>query len=131
MLLFHQVGHNPVWHIKSFLEDNTGDGLIISPVNIDMKKIVSEFSAGVKESSYFDPQFYLFDQPKSKLSTYSFFPGNIKNNFKTEDLLESSKDIATKCLTFQVENNFKYLVIPARYFDNFPTKYYDQYLISI
>lgn len=127
MLLYHQIGHNYVWNIASHIEDNTGDGLIFSPVNVPSEKLIKEVPNSIKSASYFDPQFYLINQPKSKLSTYSYFPGNIKNDFGTDDLEKTSAKISYNCLKFQQENTFKYLVIPARYFDNFPTKYYDQY----
>jgi len=39
MFVYHQCGHNTVWNIDSLESEQVGDGLIISPVNIDAEKI--------------------------------------------------------------------------------------------
>lgn len=127
MLLYHQTGHNYKWNIDSHINDDTGDGIIFSPVNIPADKLITNIPELIKSRSIFDPQFYLINQPKSNLSKYSFFPGNIKSDFCTDDLEKTSAKIAYNCLKFQHENNFKYYLIPARYYNDFPTKYYDEY----
>ncbi len=127
MLLFHQSGHNFIWNIDSLVEDKAGDGIIFSPVNVPFKKLVGAIDNSIKKLSYFDPQLYLINQSKGKLSTYEFFPGNIKNNFNTTDLNSLSEEIANSYIDFQNENEFKYLTIPTRYYEQLPVKYYDQF----
>lgn len=127
MRLYHQTGHNYIWNIDSHIQDFTGDGLIISPVNIEYDKLTNKIDKNILENSFIDPQFYNINKPKSKLSTYPFFPANIKENFNTNDLSEQSYFIAKQCIDFQIENNFECVIIPARYFDDYPSKYYDDF----
>ena len=127
MKVYHQTGFRYNWNIDSFTKDNAGDGLIFSPVNIESDKIELKISPSIKMKSLFDPQFYMINDNKGKLATYDFFPANIKANFNTNDLFKQSKDIAKECLNFQGNNSFEYLIIPARYFDEMPSKYFDQY----
>lgn len=120
MKVFHQHGHNFVWNLDSFSNDGVGDGHIVSPVNIESNKIPQRISKSIREVSFFDPQFYLPHDPAKKLETYSFFPKNVLSSFSTEDLIEQSHEIAHECLVFQKDLNFKYSVIPTRYFAELP-----------
>ncbi len=73
MKLYHQAGHNSVWNISSFEEDNTGDGIILSPVHIESDKVIN-LAPELKRQCLFDPQFYIPDSQKAKLNSYDFFP---------------------------------------------------------
>lgn len=122
MKIFHQTGFRYNWNIESF-EKGVGDGLIFSPINIDSDKLFS-FKENIKMTSFLDPQLYLLNEPKSTLDTYSYFPGNLKADYSTPDLDNTHNELAKLCLDFQIENNFEYLVIPNRYYDDNPTNYF-------
>ena len=126
MLIYHQCGHNFVWNIRSLQDDGAGEGLIVSPVNVEADKIPERIPAQVLETSWMDPQFYLPNDNKNKLKTYPFFPGNVLANFSTTDFEDHAIEIARECLAFQDALNFRYLVIPTRYFDDLPDNYLTQ-----
>lgn len=126
MLIYHQCGHNFVWNIRSLQEDGAGEGLIVSPVNVEADKISRRIPSEILESSWIDPQFYLPNDNKRRLKTYPFFPGNVLENFSTSDFENHAVEIATECLRFQDGLNFRYLVIPTRYFDDLPDDYLTQ-----
>lgn len=128
MKIFHQAGHQTIWNLESFREDNTGDGLIFSPVHfaserLERKRIVEQ---EIKEISLFDPQFYVPDSQKSKLHSYDFFPEKIMNGFSTNDYEAVAYEAAELCLDFQVRNDFESIMIPARYFPELISDYVTQ-----
>jgi len=125
MKLYHQTGHNCIWNKDSLVEDQAGDGLILSPVNMDQSKI-SDLSDDIKMHSFFDPQFYMPKDAKGKLSSYDFFPANLINNFQSSDFETSKDELAKQCIDFQISNNFEYVIIPTRYFEDIPADFYDQ-----
>jgi len=125
MEVYHQTGHNLKWNEDSFICDKTGSGLIFSPVNIASEKL-SKISNDIKKVSIFDPQFYLPKVPKGKLATYDYFPTNFEINFQTPDFDNVKNCIAKLCIDFQVKNNFKFIVIPTRYFKTIPSNYTEQ-----
>lgn len=125
MKLYHQIGFRFKWNIESYENDNTGNGLILSPVNIEKGNIL-ELSSDLKSKSFFDPQFYLPKDAKGKLSTYDFFPANIINNFKTCDFDSIKDKLAKKCIDFQLENNFEYILIPTIYLEDLTSSFYEQ-----
>ena len=114
MLIYHQCGHNFVWNTRSLLEDKAGDGLIISPVNVEADRIRDRIPHELLSNSWMDPQFYLPDDSKSKLVTYPFFPANVLDSFSTADYQSCAFEVAKACLTFQHNLGLKYLVIPTR-----------------
>ncbi len=125
MKVYHQVGHIHKWNLDSFVKDGCGDGLIFSPVNIESDKL-TKINERVRNKSFIDPQFYLLKEVKSKLSTYNFFPANLVDNIQTQDLSDISDKVAVECIEYQINNNFQYITIPTRYFEHFPSDYYDQ-----
>jgi len=125
MKLYHQTGHNYIWNIDSLMDDKSGDGLIFSPVNIKQDKIL-KLPNDLKSESFFDPQFYLPKDAKSKLSTYEFFPANIVTNLQTADIENIKDELAKKCIDFQIDNNFEYIIIPNRYFEDVSSISYEQ-----
>ncbi len=126
MLIYHQCGHNFVWNTQSFIEDGAGDGLIISPVNIEADRIEARIPPELLSASWIDPQFYLPGDSKSKLVTYPFFPANVLDGFSTADYLDHAFEVAKECLTFQNNLGLKYFVIPTRYFKDLPDGYFEQ-----
>src|SRR5258706_10465964 len=114
-LLFHQCGHNSTWSIDSLQEDAVGDGLIISPVHFGITSVL-QLSAKVRKRSLFDPQYYLPNSQKTKLNTYPFFPDKLLGGFSTASFSQFAQESANKCIQFQIEQDFKSIVIPARYF---------------
>ncbi len=124
MLIFHQAGHNSVWNEKA-LAQNVGDGLIISPVHWDFDK-VSNFDPAIKKVSLFDPQFYVPDSQKTRLNTYHFFPENFMKGFSTNDYAAVAYDAAVLCVDFQLENKFRALIVPARYYNDMLTDYIEK-----
>lgn len=121
MKVFHQTGHNIKWNIDSFKE-GVGDGLIYSPINIDADKLIG-YSEELKSGGFLDPQMYLLNEAKGCIETYPYFPGNLKSDFSTPDLDNDSINLARLCIDYQLQNNFKYIVIPTRYNTENPTNY--------
>lgn len=120
--LYHQVGHNANWNIDSFKDDGAGDGLIFSPVHQPIHQI-ERLTTDIKNSSFFDPQFYLPNSQKNKLQSYDFFPEVVSGGFSTVDFATHAFDSAEKCIAFQLEQGFDRLIIPARYYNQMITNY--------
>lgn len=124
MEIYHQTGHNYKWNLDSYSE-GIGDGLIFSPINIDSEILLCRIDQKVKDSSFLDPQLYFLNEEKGCIESYPYFPGNLKPNFSTEDLDSEKIDIAQSCIKYQLDNGFKYLIIPTKYFLENPTNYLD------
>lgn len=121
--IYHQCGHNTIWNIDSFCKDKIGDGLIFSPSDFEKGK-VEKLDLKIKESSFFDPQYYLPKSDKKKLQTYNFFPNTFMNNdYSTVNYEEKAYDDAYKCVEFQKNNSFNRIIIPCVYKENFTDKY--------
>lgn len=124
MKVYHQTGFRHNWNIESF-QQKVGDGLIYSPINIDSDKLL-KLDNSLKETGFLDPQLYLLNEAKGTLDTYPYFPGNIKPDYSTPDLDNSNQILSQLCIDYQLSNNFKYLVIPTRYYVDNPTTYFTQ-----
>jgi hypothetical protein len=124
MKVFHQTGYRDKWNIESY-QKGVGDGLVFSPVNIDADKLLA-LDESIKKTGFLDPQLYLLNEPKGTLHTYPYFPGNLKPDFTTPDLDDSHIHLAKLCIDFQLQNKFQYLVIPTRYFEDYPSSYFVQ-----
>lgn len=120
--LYHQVGHNWNWNKDSFVEDQCGDGLIFSPVH-QSRPNIEKLNVPLRKASIFDPQFYLPNSQKQKLHSYSFFPEVLTDGFSTSNFSIRAMECARQCLQFQQSMNFRYLIIPARYFDQMDPEY--------
>jgi hypothetical protein len=123
--LYHQCGHNTNWNLESFLEDECGDGLILSPVHQN-KNNIEGMSKAVLRKSIFDPQYYLPNSQKKKLKTYDFFPEVISGGFDTLEFSTIAIDSARNCVDFQIDNEFDRIVIPARHFNDMIPDYIDK-----
>lgn len=124
MKVFHQTGFRYKWNIESY-QNGVGDGLIFSPINIDADDLL-EMDVALKKIGFLDPQLYLLNEAKGTLDTYPYFPGNIKPDFSTPDLDNSHIHMAQLCVNYQETNEFKYLLIPTRYYADNPSTYYTQ-----
>ena len=124
MKVYHQVGHNYKWNIDSY-NDGCGEGLILSPVNMESDKLLA-LPEATRRNSFLDPQMYLLGIERASIGSYPFFPGNIKAGFSTTDLATSNAQIAQLCTDYQVQSQMKYVVIPTRYLDATPSKYLEQ-----
>lgn len=122
--VYHQVGHFSSWNVASLQDDNCGDGLILSPVHQHLNSVVA-LPEAVKSRSLFDPQYYLPNSPKAKLSTYPFFPERISGGFSTKDFHLLALESAKGCIDFQIEQGFEGIIIPARFIDRMATKYFE------
>jgi hypothetical protein len=80
----------------------------------------------IKSASYFDPQFYVPDSQKIRLNSYDFFPERVTNGFSTADFAARAYDAAAMCVDFQVDNGFRGLIVPARYYDEMITDYIEK-----
>lgn len=123
MKVYHQLGFRDNWNIDSY-NLGIGDGLIFSPINMDAKKL-SGLPVLIKQHSFLDPQLYLLNKEKASNITYPFFPTNIKADFSTVDLDTMPEKLAESCTDFQVDNEFEYVVIPSRYYDEIPSRFYE------
>jgi hypothetical protein len=124
MKVYHQTGFRYQWNIECFQQE-IGDGLIFSPINIDSDKLL-QLDNNLKRTSFIDPQLYLLNEAKGSLDTYPYFPGNIKSDFSTPDLNNSNILLAQLCIQFQMRNDFEYIIIPTRYYEDNPTSYFEQ-----
>lgn len=124
MKVYHQTGFREKWNIESY-QSGIGDGLIFSPINIDADKLL-KLSRELKRTGLLDPQLYLLNEAKGTLDTYPYFPGNLKPDFSTPDLDNSHNELAKLCIDYQIMNDFKYLVIPTRYYADNPTNFLTQ-----
>lgn len=125
VMVFHQCGFRDSWNFDSFLNDNAGDGLILSPINEEYGKLIQK-SEVIKSSSFFDPQFYLPRSIHPALNSYDFFPNNIANGYETQDYHEFAYRSAELCIDFQNDNGFRYIVIPTISFGELPINYLAQ-----
>ena len=126
--VMHQCAHNTVWNIDSFMSDNVGDGLIISPSNLHIDK-VNDLPHAIKKVSFFDPQYYLPKSEKKKLNSYPYFPNTYfgDEDYSTQLLCEHCYESADKCVKYQITNSFKYIVIPAIYNEETSEKTYNDH----
>jgi hypothetical protein len=123
--ILHQVGHFSNWNLESFIDDKCGDGLILSPVH-QARGNVEKLGDYVKSHSLFDPQYYLPNSQKVKLSTYEFFPETISSGFSTNDFPLVALQSAQKCVEFQLSQGFSGIVIPARFIDQLTSRYFEK-----
>ena len=125
LIINHQCGHNTNWNIDAFSKNGQGDSLIFSPVNQN-RSYIERLGSDIKSESMFDPQFYLPNSQKKKLASYDFFPETIADGFSTADFGSYALEAATQCLAFQVENEFKRVVIPTRFYDQMITDFVER-----
>jgi len=123
--LYHQCGFREIWNIDSFTRDRVGDGLIISPINMESHK-VNRLPISIKQCSFFDPQFYIPRSSHKALNSYKFFPNNIAGGYKTVDYAKYASQSARICVDYQVQNDFKYIIMPTVFFDELPNNYIAQ-----
>lgn len=126
MLTYHQCGHNFVWNLESIQEDDIGEGLILSPVNLEAERIRDRIPEELLATSWMDPQFYVPDDSKGKLETYPFFPANVLDDFTTSEFVDHAREVARECLSFQHELGLRSLVIPTRYYEDLPEDHIEQ-----
>jgi hypothetical protein len=118
--IYHQLGHRDKWSIDSYQQDGTGDGVIISPRS-RKKANVESLSQSVKSRAIFDPQFFNPNAVIKKMDSYDFYPDTLMpGGFDTGRFPNYCSIVADNCVDFQIKNNFRYLVIPTRYFDGAP-----------
>jgi hypothetical protein len=123
--IYHQAGHNTIWNIESLKNDNSGDGIIFSPVHYP-KNNMEAVDETIKTRSMFDPQFYVPGSQKAKLQTYEFFPEVFAKGFSTKDFEIIANKVAAQCLDFQVTNKYESIIIPARYHSEMITDYIEK-----
>lgn len=125
MEVYHQLGFRYQWNIKSFEEDNIGDGLILAPRYMK-QNVVQDLPTSHKRKSIFDPQFFRPDIPKGHLQTFDFFPDVVADGFATEDYSDFHAWVsAEKCVAFQKQNGFQSIVIPTRHYQATPSNFID------
>lgn len=112
--IFHQAGHNTKWNLDSFRNEDVGQGIIFSPVNVPCDSMRG-YSDEVIKASFVDPQLYLPHDSKGKLGTYDYFPESFSPNWRTIDYNEIAAEAAERCFHFQEEMEFGYRVIPSRH----------------
>ena len=121
--IFHQGGHCSSWNVESWKKDDVGHGMIFSPVH-EAKEKLSKYPVALKSKSLFDPQYYLPSSQKKKLKTYPFFPETIAlGGFNTVDFNSIAIESARQCITFQQEQNYESIIIPARFFEQLDPAY--------
>src|SRR3569833_190281 len=123
--ILHQVGHFPNWNLDSLIHDECGDGLILSPVH-QARNTVEKLGEQIKSRLLFDPQYYLPNSQKAKLSTYEFFPEVISNGFSTSDFPLVALRSAQKCGEFQLAQQFAGVIIPARFVEQLTPRYFEK-----
>jgi hypothetical protein len=130
MKILHQLGHNYIWNLDSYLKDKAGDGLIISPVDISLDELKHRFAPDVLRNSYFDPQLYMIKNLKPKLRTYPYVDF-FNSTSITESELDGNKDnLAVKCTRFQYDNEFSAIIIPAQHMAEVTNQYFRSNVVN-
>lgn len=112
------------WNIQSYIKDRVGDGLIFSPLNISSERVIN-IENEIKKNSYLDPQLYNPDiNENKKINTYDYFPCNMKHICSNSSVDLINVKSAIRCIDFQLENDFKYIIVPTIYFDSIVTGYF-------
>lgn len=125
-MIYHQAGHFFNWNFESYKDDSAGDGVILGPRYMSKDKVLS-IPNKEKTHHIFDPQFFVPSTAKGKLVSYDFFPANVAGEFETKEFtITDALEAAEKCVDFQIENNFKFVVIPSRYIDGIPDNFIEQ-----
>lgn len=118
---YQQMGYRSIWNLQSLKEDSAGQGLIFSPRFVGPRDIVKVEEA-LLTNSIFDPQFFRPNTALGKLKEYDFFPNTIAEGFKTTEYEGAvAQESAKRCVKFQEQMGFRYIVIPTRYADGMPT----------
>lgn len=119
--VFQQMGYRSVWNLASLREDGAGDGAIFSPRFLGPAAI-AKLDNELIRSSIFDPQFFRPNTALGELKEYDFFPDTIASGFKTSEYDEAvATESAERCVKYQNEMGFRYVVIPTRYAEGMPT----------
>lgn len=124
MKILHQLGHNYIWNLDSLQDDTTGDGLIISPVDVSLEDLKKRFPQEVLSKSFFDPQLYSFDAMKSKLQSYPYLALLERDSNNNLDLNKQKDILAKYCSEFQTKMDFEGIIIPAIHKQEIPNKYF-------
>jgi len=125
MKIYHQLGHNYKWNLDLFTRDSIGDGVIFSPVNMKYDKLAS-LPVSLRKSGFLDPQYYMPKEEKGSLSTYSYFPSVMVDNFQTSDFKSISKESASRCVQLQIDFDFQKIIIPTRFFKEPPSDFFQK-----
>lgn len=88
---------------------------------------IERLSARTRAASIFDPQFYLPNSRKPKLQTYPFFPEQVDGGFQTSTFSLHAADVARECISFQVAQGFRKVVVPTRFIAHPFPDYFDQH----
>ena len=120
--VYHQCGFREKWNMDIFLSEGVGDGLILSPVNLKLSKMVA-LQDEIKNNSIFDPQFYKPNSDKALLAEYDFFPDKLMEGYETEAFDNFANECANRCTDFQIANGFKYITIPTICFEEYRADY--------
>lgn len=121
--VYHQVGFRSSWNLQSLQNDDTGEGVILSPRFLGPNDI-SSLPTNIVRSSIFDPQFFRPNTALGKLAEYDFFPDTVASGFSSSDYSDSyARESARRCVRFQLQNDFRYIVIPTRYTAGMPTTF--------
>jgi hypothetical protein len=119
--IYHQLGFRYKWNIESIQNENSGDGVIIAPRSIE-KKNVESLDIKIKQKAIFDPQLFNPHEINKEMSTYSFYPSKLMpDGFNTGKYSPYSLICASECVQFQIKNDFKFLIIPTRYYGEMPS----------
>lgn len=82
---------------------------------------VEDLGSAIRGKAIFDPQILNPSEVNDKMATYDFYPVlYMKDGYDTGHLADYSSVSAKKCVNYQINNNFRYIIIPARYFDGLP-----------
>lgn len=114
MKITQVLGHNSNWNVDSYIGQNIGNFFLISAfthgINFDSKALLKK----VLDVSMIDLQFYGKNSnlQKGKLTEFPFHTSNIDDDEITNVYFESC---AKQAIQFQIEKNFKNIVIPLFY----------------
>lgn len=114
MKITHVLGHNSNWNVDSYVDQNIGDYFLITAFthgfNYDSKALLKK----VQNVSMIDLQFYgkSINTKKGNLNEFPFHTCNVNKNEVTNVYFE---DCAKKAIQFQLEKNFKNIIIPLFY----------------
>lgn len=120
--VYHQCGFRDVWNYAVFEEKKVGDGFIFAPKMASVKKL-EQFTKEIRTKSFFDPQFFWPRSKEKKFSNFDFFPEIISEGYSTISYEELCYESADRCIDFQLNQEYKFWVIPTIVYDETPQNY--------
>lgn len=114
MKITHVLGHNSKWNVDTYIDQKIGDYFLITAFTFGDTYASNNQIKKILNSSMIDLQFYgkNANLNKGKLNKFPFHTCNVSASNVTNVYFEGC---AKKAIQFQMDNNFKNIIIPLFY----------------